>query len=65
MKEESIRRAVRHCLLEEKLVVEPSGAVPLAAALEEKIPLRQTVLVLSGGNIAPVLAAEILSDQPA
>ncbi len=64
VKEESIRRAVRHYLLEEKLVVEPSGAVPLAAVLEEKIPLRQTVLVLSGGNIAPVLAAEILSGSP-
>ncbi len=64
VKEESIRRAVRHCLLEEKLVVEPSGAVPLAAALEEKVPLCQTVLVLSGGNIAPALAAEILSGQP-
>ena len=58
--EQTILRAVYHYLLEERLVVEPSGAVPLAAAFEGKIPLRRTVLVLSGGNISPDLIAQIV-----
>ena len=55
VEEESILCAVSHFLIEEKLVVEPSGAVGLAAVLEGKIPLSKTVLVLSGGNISPDL----------
>lgn len=55
VKEDSILAAVRWLLLEEKLVVEPSGAVPLAAILEGKVPSRATALVLSGGNINPEL----------
>ena len=55
VEEESILGAVAHLLNEERLVVEPSGAVPLAAVLEGKIPLSRTVLVLSGGNIDPKL----------
>lgn len=53
VEEASILHATAHFLSEERLVVEPSGAVPLAAVLEEKIPLSKTVLVLSGGNISP------------
>ncbi len=58
--EESIRRAVKQLVLEEKLVVEPSGAVPLAAVMEGKVPADQAVLVLSGGNISPQLLCEIV-----
>jgi hypothetical protein len=36
---------------------------PLAAALEGKIPLCQTVLVLSGDNMAPALIKQGLSSQ--
>lgn len=53
VQEETILGAVRHFLEVERLVVEPSGAVPLAAALEGKVPVDNTVLVLSGGNVAP------------
>jgi threonine dehydratase len=46
------------------LVVEPSGAVPLAALLAGRIPVApsgsRTVLVLSGGNVDPALAARLL-----
>lgn len=59
--EESILEAVRQLAVEEKLVVEPSGAVPLAAILEGKVPVERTVLILSGGNILPALLARILS----
>jgi len=57
--EDSIRRATRHFLERERLVVEPSGAVPMAAIMEEKVPAAGTVLVLSGGNISPELMAEL------
>lgn len=59
VKEDSILAAVGMLLMEEKLVVEPSGAVPLAALLEGKVPSRATVLLLSGGNISPDLLAAV------
>ncbi|MBI4445999.1 MAG: threonine/serine dehydratase [Acidobacteria bacterium] len=51
VREGSIVDAVLFLLNEEKIVVEPSGAVPLAAALEGKVPFDKTVLILSGGNL--------------
>ncbi|MFQ5737613.1 MAG: threonine/serine dehydratase [Acidobacteriota bacterium] len=60
VEETTILEAVRCLLEEERLVVEPSGAVPLAAILEGKILPRQTLLVLSGGNIEPRLLKRIL-----
>jgi threonine dehydratase len=60
VREDSILQAVRYLLLEEKLVVEPAGAVGLAAVLEELVPVRNTVLVLSGGNIDPELLRRIV-----
>jgi len=50
--ESAIRKATRQLLLDEKLLVEPSGAVTLAAVLEGRVPAENTVCVLSGGNIA-------------
>ncbi len=64
VKEASIRRAVGHLLWEERLLVEPSGAVTLAAVMEEKVPVDNTVLVLSGGNIDPGLLAELAAEGP-
>ena len=49
--EESIVEAMRLLFDVLKVVVEPSGAVPLAALLEGKITARHVVLVLSGGNV--------------
>jgi threonine dehydratase len=51
--EEEIRAAARRLLLEWKLVVEPSGAVPAAAVLFGKLPaeIRSVGVVLSGGNV--------------
>ncbi|MNI95038.1 serine/threonine dehydratase [compost metagenome] len=48
-----------------KLVLEPGGAVGLAAVLEQRIQTRDrtTVIVLSGGNVDPELYAEILTAQ--
>jgi threonine dehydratase len=51
------------------LVVEPSGAVPLAALLAGRLPASpagsRPVLVLSGGNVDPVLAARLLAAHSA
>jgi threonine dehydratase len=52
--EDDIIDAMRFCFTRLKIVVEPSGAVPLAALLSGAIrPRGRTVVVLSGGNIDP------------
>lgn len=60
--EESIQAAVRQFINVERLVVEPSGAVPLAAVLEGKVPADNTVCLVSGGNIKPDLLRELVAD---
>ncbi|MET0457442.1 MAG: threonine/serine dehydratase [Mycobacterium sp.] len=59
--ENDIRVAVRETALRAHLVVEPSGAVALAAYRSRQTPAGPTVLILSGGNVEPRLLAEILS----
>jgi threonine dehydratase len=56
---EAIRLAFRHL----KLVVEPGGAVALAAALAGKLETRDRTIgiVLSGGNVDPALYVEVLA----
>jgi threo-3-hydroxy-L-aspartate ammonia-lyase len=64
--EEEIKEAVRFLLLRSKLLVEPTGAVPVAALLAGKLPLPKGTrvgLVLSGGNVDPHTLAEILSEK--
>jgi threonine dehydratase len=63
--DEEASAAVRYAFEELKLVVEPGGAVSLAAILAGKLPLRgKTVAaVLSGGNIDPALFAEIIQER--
>jgi threonine dehydratase len=52
--------AVRFAWVNHKLVVEPGGAVALAALLAGKVsPQEDTVVVLSGGNIDPALHQQI------
>jgi len=52
--EDDIIDAMRFCFTRLKVVVEPSGAVPLAALLSGAVrPTGCTVVVLSGGNIDP------------
>ena len=51
--EDGIRHAMNLLFNELKLVVEPSGAVPLAALLERRVvaPGQEVLVVLSGGNV--------------
>lgn len=61
--EDEMRAAVKWCALEQKLVVEPGGAAGMAAVLAGRAPgARESVAcVVSGGNIAPALLAEIIA----
>ena len=57
-------QAVRFAWERHQLVVEPGGAVALAALLAGKLaPADGTVVVLSGGNIDPALHARIVSGE--
>ena len=60
--EAQVRQAIRYAFEELKLVVEPGGAIALAAVLSRTVELegRTAVVVLSGGNIEPKLFAEII-----
>jgi threonine dehydratase len=64
--DEEAKAAVRFAFRELKLVVEPGGAVSLAAILAGKVPLngRTVAAVLSGGNVDPALFADIIRDRP-
>jgi threonine dehydratase len=60
--EAEVRRAVAAAFVHFKLVVEPGGAVALAAILAGRYPPRgkTAVVVCSGGNADPALFAEIV-----
>jgi len=63
--ESEIREAMRQIVATTHLVAEPSGAVAAAAALFHQAELpaaRETVAILSGGNVSPDLLAEVLSE---
>jgi threonine dehydratase len=60
--DDQVRAAMRFAFESMKLVIEPGGAVALAAALEGLAPPTEgaTVVVVSGGNVDPQLYATIL-----
>ncbi len=59
--DEAIARATLLLVERAKQVVEPSGAVPLAALLEGVVaPPEPCVVVLSGGNVDPLLLNRII-----
>jgi threonine dehydratase len=51
--EDEIRAAVKYMLLRLKILVEPSGAVPIAAVMFKKLPpeIKSVGVVISGGNV--------------
>jgi threo-3-hydroxy-L-aspartate ammonia-lyase len=60
--EDAVVDAMRFCFERLKIVVEPSGAVPLAALLSGAVGAAgRTVVVLSGGNIALADFARIVA----
>ncbi len=59
--EETISQALLNCLERSKQVVEPAGAVGVAALLDQPKAFQPPVVtVLSGGNIDPLLLAKVL-----
>ena len=63
--EDETARAIAFAARNLRLVAEPGGAVALAAALAGKagILTSRSVIILSGGNVDPLVYAEILEDQ--
>lgn len=60
--EDDTARALVVLLERAKLVVEPAGAVGVAAALADKLTLDgPTVILLSGGNIDPMVMERVIS----
>jgi threonine dehydratase len=60
-----VAEAVRYAFRTLKLVVEPGGAVSLAALLSGKVRTKDqtTAIVLSGGNVDPALFSAIIEDR--
>lgn len=65
--DDEIGRATVRLLFAAKILVEPSGAAALAAALERKIPgsPRRIGVILSGGNIAPSVLVDLIQKHAA
>jgi len=63
--EAEVKRAMIFAFENLKLVIEPGGAVGLAAILAKKIPTegRTIAVIASGGNVDPRLFADILSGR--
>ena len=61
--DDEARAAIAFAFRELKTVVEPGGAIALAAALSGRIETRDRVIgvVLSGGNVDPALFAEAIA----
>ena len=65
--EAEIRAAMRAIVSQTRLVPEPSGAVAAAALLfrgSDLPPYGKAVALVSGGNVAPALLAEVLTEMP-
>lgn len=62
--EKAIKKATKHLITKEKVVSEPSGAVGVAALMEQgkRIPGREIAVVVSGGNLDEGLLKKLLED---
>jgi threonine dehydratase len=59
--EDEVKNAVRWAWEHHQLVVEPGGAIALAAVLAGKVEPAGAVVVLSGGNIDPALHQRLVA----
>lgn len=65
--DDEVKTAMRYAFEKLKLVVEPGGAVGLAALLAGKLDVagKRVGVVLSGGNVDPAMFADILTEDVA
>jgi threonine dehydratase len=65
MSDAAVADAMRTAFREYKLVLEPGGAIALAAALSGRIDIRgaRVAVIASGGNVDPDLFARVLAGQ--
>jgi threonine dehydratase len=56
----AIGDAIRKLYLDANLVVEPSGAIAMAALMSGAVTQRPAVAVVSGGNLDPRLLSTLL-----
>jgi len=61
--EDEIAAAMRFLYARAKLAVEPAGAAATAALLTRKIAADNPIVVVSGGNVAPEIASDILDSR--
>jgi len=63
--DEEIIAALRFVIPRMKIIVEPTGAVPIAAVMQNRIPanLKRVGVIVSGGNISGELLGVIGQDQ--
>jgi threonine dehydratase len=61
--DQDVKTAMRFLLLRMKLLVEPTGAVPVALLLSGRLELKdqRVGVILSGGNADPSLVAEVVA----
>ena len=65
--DEEVKAAMRFLLLRMKLLVEPTGAVPVALLLSGRLDFgegQRVGVILSGGNADPALIAEVIYPGP-
>ena len=62
--DDEVRDAMRFAFDYLRVVLEPGGAVALAAVLAQRVPTadRVTVALMSGGNVDPALFASVISE---
>ncbi len=62
--DDEVLDALRFVLTRMKLVIEPTGAVPVAAVLQQRIPVdcERVGVIISGGNLDPAIMATLFAD---
>jgi threonine dehydratase len=61
--DDEIEDAMRRIYADAKLACEPAGAAAVAAVLAGRIPGSAVVAVVSGGNVGPEIASDILASR--
>lgn len=65
VKEEDIKRAVKHLILKEKTIAEPAGAIGIAAVLADPdlFENKNVAIVITGGNIDEDLLLDLIKEN--